>query len=109
MQDHFRDVEDMNPTLLAKSAINSLQQLEKLVLDLDKFITYESTTIPIEGEAPRVDKSVVLRKTSRINKFKDDLRQAKTSVQSSLTLLSSSLGLRGLQASISEFPPLHIH
>ena len=77
-----------------KSLISSLSRFKSILLELERYLSYELTTVAADGESVRLDKSVYLRAERRLQELKDEIHARRIALISALSLFASSIGVR---------------
>ena len=77
-----------------KSLISSLSRVKSILLQLERYISYQLTTVTADGKNIRLDKSVYLRAERRLHELKDEIHASRIALASALSLFASSIGMR---------------
>ncbi len=77
-----------------KSLISTLSRVKSILLQLESYISYQLTTVTVDGESIRLDKSVYLRTERRLQELKDEIYASSIALTSALSLFASSIGMR---------------
>ena len=76
-----------------ESLVRSLSRVKSILLELQRCISYELTTVTADGESIRLDKSVYLWTERRLHELKDEIHASKIALASALSLFASSIGV----------------
>ena len=86
------DATDQEPVA---SVDRMLQKAKQALLKLESLLAYELTTVKGKDDGVKLDRSVWLRVEHKVQKLKDEIRGDKISLSSALSVLTSSVWLRG--------------
>lgn len=88
IDDHLRTAISEDPP---RSLVRSLERAKSVVLRVEKFISFELTTVTAtaSGAETRIDKSVFIRAERRLEESRKDIRASKEDTTTALSLFAS--------------------